>query len=430
MVESALPGGAIATVPRPGAGQAAPAPAVPGRVSGDDARRAEGHQLAPGAHGDRVCPPVDPDAGARAHRVHRPPVRAGWGGRPAGLAGVRDRGDRPGPGPVRAQRGAPGRVQAADGQALPGRGRGRVRAGGIPAGPVERGPGTAAGSRPAHWHPGHRRRRHLRPGRLQRPAAARAEGPDERGRAALADQQDERVPAGCGPPRRAALRAAGRLHLRPGRPDRARPRRRGGRSHRRPVRRVHRGWLGLRRGRRGRRAALPPPRLRRGVGRGAAGGGGALTPPGAAESLRTPAYAGAYVFGRRRTRQVVDPDGSVRSSVTKLPPGEWEVLIPGHHEGYITWEQYLANQAKLAANRTNTGARPPREGPALCQGIMFCGSCGRAMGPRYKGGHAYYECSHSRADHVSTPGCRSVRADTVDTAVTDTLLDAVAPRQP
>ena len=145
--------------------------------------------------------------------------------------------------------------------------------------------------------------------------------------------------------------------------------------------------------------------------------------------MRNPAYAGAYVFGRRRTRQIVDPDGSVRSSVTKLPPGEWEVLIPGHHEGYISWEQYLANQAKLAANRTNAGARPPREGTALCQGIMFCGSCGRAMGTRYNSGHAYYECSHSRADHVSTPGCRSVRADTVDAAVTDALLDAVAPGQ-
>jgi hypothetical protein len=156
---------------------------------------------------------------------------------------------------------------------------------------------------------------------------------------------------------------------------------------------------------------------------------GRLTHPRAAEILRNPAYAGAYVFGRRRTRQVVAPDGSVRSAVTKLPRQEWEVLIPGHHEGYITWDQYLANQAKLAANRTNAGARPPREGPTLCQGVIFCGGCGRSMSTRYNGGHAYYECNHSRADHVSTPGCRSVRAGTVDTAVTDALLDAVAPAQ-
>jgi DNA invertase Pin-like site-specific DNA recombinase len=156
---------------------------------------------------------------------------------------------------------------------------------------------------------------------------------------------------------------------------------------------------------------------------------GRLTHPRAAEILRNPVYAGAYVFGRRRTRQVVDPDGSVRSCVTKLPREKWEVLIPGHHPGYITWEQYLANEAKLAANRTSAGARPAREGPALCQGIMFCGSCGRSMGTRYKGGHGYYECNHARADHVSTPGCRSIRADTVDAAVSNALLEAVAPSQ-
>src|SRR6266705_1775851 len=81
---------------------------------------------------------------------------------------------------------------------------------------------------------------------------------------------------------------------------------------------------------------------------------------------------------------VVDPDGSVRSSVTELPRDQREVLIPDHHQGYITWEAYLANQDKLAANRTNAGARPPREGTALCQGIVFCGACGRSMQVRYQ----------------------------------------------
>ena len=89
---------------------------------------------------------------------------------------------------------------------------------------------------------------------------------------------------------------------------------------------------------------------------------GRLTHARAAGILRNPAYAGAYVFGRRRSRQVVDPDGMARSSVTELPRDQWEVLIPGHHQGYITWETYLAHEAKLAANRTNAGARPPREG--------------------------------------------------------------------
>jgi len=156
---------------------------------------------------------------------------------------------------------------------------------------------------------------------------------------------------------------------------------------------------------------------------------GRLTHARAAGILRNPAYAGAYVFGRRRSRQVVDPDGSVRSSVTLLPPDQWEVLIRGHHRGYITWEDYLANQEKLAANRTNAGARPPREGTALCQGIVFCGACGRSMQVRYQDRLPRYECGHSRADHVATPLCGSVRADTVDAVAADALLAAVNPGQ-
>lgn len=154
---------------------------------------------------------------------------------------------------------------------------------------------------------------------------------------------------------------------------------------------------------------------------------GRLTHARAAGILRNPAYAGAYVFGRRRSRQVVSPDGSVRSSVTELPREQWEVLICDHHRGYITWEDYLANQEKLAANRTNAGARPPREGTALCQGIVFCGACGRSMQVRYQDCYPRYECSRSRHDHVATPLCGSVRADTIDAVAADALLAAVQP---
>jgi excisionase family DNA binding protein len=156
---------------------------------------------------------------------------------------------------------------------------------------------------------------------------------------------------------------------------------------------------------------------------------GRLTHSRAAGILRNPAYAGAYVFGRRRSRQVVSPDGSVRTSVTELPRNEWEVLIPGHHQGYISWEDYLANEARLAGNRTNAGERPPREGTALCQGIVFCGACGRAMQVRYQDRYPRYECSHSRHDHVATPLCGSVRADTIDAVAADALLKAVTPGQ-
>ena len=88
---------------------------------------------------------------------------------------------------------------------------------------------------------------------------------------------------------------------------------------------------------------------------------GRLTHARAAGILRNPAYAGAYVYGRCRSRQVVDPDGSVRSSVTELPRDQWEVLIPGHHPGYITWEGYLANEAR-AGRQPDQRRGPPAAG--------------------------------------------------------------------
>ena len=115
--------------------------------------------------------------------------------------------------------------------------------------------------------------------------------------------------------------------------------------------------------------------------------------------LANPAYAGAYVFGRYHSRRVVEPDGTVRTRITELPRERWPVVIHDHHQGYIGWDDYLANGARLAANTTNAGARPPREGHALCQGIISCGSFGRPMSTRYhRNGSAAYECWASRAD--------------------------------
>src|SRR6266516_1902402 len=145
--------------------------------------------------------------------------------------------------------------------------------------------------------------------------------------------------------------------------------------------------------------------------------------------LKNPCYAGAYVHGRYSSRRTVEPGGTVHTGLVERPRAEWPVLIKDHHQGYITWAGYLANEAKLAANRTNAGARPPREGCALCQGIIVCGSCGKPMCTSYHTDQRpSYECS-SRADRLTTPTCRSVAAATVDDAVARVLLDALTPEQ-
>jgi DNA invertase Pin-like site-specific DNA recombinase/predicted DNA-binding transcriptional regulator AlpA len=142
--------------------------------------------------------------------------------------------------------------------------------------------------------------------------------------------------------------------------------------------------------------------------------------------LSNPAYAGAYVFGRRRSRRMVTADARITRRSSAVPRAEWETTLIGQHPGYITWDQFLANEAKLAANNTNTGARPVREGAALCQGIIHCGGCGKPMNVHYVRGRPSYDCSRARADHAAAPGCRSVTAATVDPAVASCLLAALS----
>jgi excisionase family DNA binding protein len=145
--------------------------------------------------------------------------------------------------------------------------------------------------------------------------------------------------------------------------------------------------------------------------------------------LSNPVYAGAYVFGRHRSRRTVAADGTLTTRTITLPRAEWETLLFDHHPGYITWEQFCANADRLAANRTHTGARPPREGAALCQGIIHCGGCGRPMSVHYTSGEPRYDCLSSRNDQIRTRHCRSVRATTVDEPVSYVLLGALSSEQ-
>ena len=71
--------------------------------------------------------------------------------------------------------------------------------------------------------------------------------------------------------------------------------------------------------------------------------------PAVHDFLTNPAYAGAFVFGRTTTRTEI-AGGKKVTRHRQLPQEEWEVLIPGHHPGYLSWDAYQDNQARLRAN--------------------------------------------------------------------------------
>src|SRR5580698_9362511 len=114
--------------------------------------------------------------------------------------------------------------------------------------------------------------------------------------------------------------------------------------------------------------------------------------------LRHPVYAAAYVFGRttQRTRVV---DGRARKTTGHSKPlASWNVLLRDHHPGYISWDQYEANQKLISENahmQRRTDRKSARGGRALLTGLVRCGRCSRTMRVFYgsQSGHAHrYFC--------------------------------------
>lgn len=148
--------------------------------------------------------------------------------------------------------------------------------------------------------------------------------------------------------------------------------------------------------------------------------------------LQNPAYAGAYAYGKTspRTRFV---DGRARK--TRGHPvarEQWKVLIQDHHEGYITWDEYLSIEQTIACNTTQRGVvrtGAPRAGKALLSGLLRCGRCGRKLHVGYGGNRGQvgrYHCYEGNLNN-GTPLCISVGALRLDRAVEQVVLEALRP---
>jgi len=124
---------------------------------------------------------------------------------------------------------------------------------------------------------------------------------------------------------------------------------------------------------------------------------------------------------------------NVEERHTCLQREQWFALFSDAYPGYITFEQFEANQATLLGNAQAQGRErdkgPAREGSALLQGLAICGNCGRRS-VRYhirRGVEAHgYQCMRECIDSAASR-CLLVPGSGVDTAIGQLLLGTLTP---
>jgi excisionase family DNA binding protein len=148
--------------------------------------------------------------------------------------------------------------------------------------------------------------------------------------------------------------------------------------------------------------------------------------------LTNPVYAGAYAFGRRGMRITIDAGRKrVVRSINRNPQA-WDVLIKGHHEGYISWEQFERNQRLIADNANGKSYMVRgsiRRGEGLLVGLLRCGQCGQKLTVAYNGsGEAThrYVCRGSFNTRAAN-NCIAFGGIRVDRAIAAELLERLQP---
>jgi DNA invertase Pin-like site-specific DNA recombinase len=145
--------------------------------------------------------------------------------------------------------------------------------------------------------------------------------------------------------------------------------------------------------------------------------------------LTSPVYGGAYSYGK--TEHLTGYEGVRAHHVCRRKPREqWLALIPGAHEGYVTWDEF--EQIQRMVQQNNQGEPQPgaaRNGQALLAGLLRCRRCGRKLTVRYTGsGHDVlrYSCMRGFLDN-GEPRCIAFGGITVDAAIGREVLRVVQP---
>jgi Recombinase len=142
--------------------------------------------------------------------------------------------------------------------------------------------------------------------------------------------------------------------------------------------------------------------------------------------LTSPIYGGAYTYGK--TEHLVRYDGGKPRHLCRRKPREqWLALIPGSHEGYVSWEEFERIAGTIRENTLGAGAA--KNGPALLTGLLRCLRCGRKLTVRYTGsGHDVlrYACFRGWLDN-GEPRCIAFGGISVDEAISREVLRVVQP---
>ena len=131
--------------------------------------------------------------------------------------------------------------------------------------------------------------------------------------------------------------------------------------------------------------------------------------------LTNPTYAGAYAWGRKRSK------GSA-----ELPlEARWRHLLKDHHAAYISWSEFVDNQQRISSGRWPVRS----QSGGLLSGLLRCGVCGWKMRVTYNRGlqtAARYQCHGGQLDYGGEK-CQSFGAGPLDRHVSELLLSALSP---
>ena len=145
--------------------------------------------------------------------------------------------------------------------------------------------------------------------------------------------------------------------------------------------------------------------------------------------LKNPAYAGAFVYGRTRSRQATYASGKLIT--VRCPMAEWKVVVKDRYPAYVGWTDFERIQAMLRDNHAeyarNQTRGVPRDGAALLHGSVWCGRCGHKMTVEYKAANRYV-CNFLQRSQGG-PLCQHLPADPIDARVVAAFFAAASPEE-